>query len=143
METKQRFFRSRLTHTTDGRPAWGEQTWVVLCESHARNQNSCARFQTEPLEGQWSCQGCASFDFTKQEALASALKDPKFSHTTIRGHDRNMGCVYHKDPSSPTGVRYAAGFDPFCKQAMDMVRAKSGRPHDGPQSGSMAGRGGW
>ena len=141
MTQATKFFRSRFTHYTSGKPA-GEQPWQVLCESHARNQNSCAQHQVELLDGAWTCQYCTRFDWDAQSALHKTLKHPNFSHVSIRGHERELGVVYHRDPTSPSGVRSAGGFDPFCPAAMKMVRELTGTPNDGPLLGSRAGRGG-
>lgn len=134
-------FRVRATHYTSGKPftAADKNPWRVLCESHCAGLNSCARYAVEPLDGDWSCQECAHFTHTKRVELEAALRSPDFSHATRRGHDREIGVVYHRDRKSPTGVRAAGGFDPYCPEAAELVRKLSGTPHDGPQSGSKPG----
>lgn len=135
------FFRVILTHNTSGQPM-PPQPSRVLCASHAHHTNSCARYEKQPIDGEWECHECYLFTPVKQMDLANLLRDPKFSHVSIRGEERHIGAVYFRDDTSPTGVRYAGGFDPFCPKAMEIVRQRT-TPNDGPQRGSMAGRGGW
>lgn len=119
--------------------------WRVLCASHARAPwiNGEAKHEVEELEGEWYCLDCAKLTPLAESDLRKALRDPKFSHTTVRGHYRDHGCIYHRDHESPTGVYLAGSFDPFNEKAMSIVREITGRGAAiGPQRGAYAGMGG-
>jgi hypothetical protein len=131
------FFRVRCTHTNSGFPSL-DPAWSVYCESHKREHDMNlvgATYDAEPLDGAWCCHQCARFDWPARLALTELLKASEFSHVTRRGNGREMGVVYHKAKGSPTGVRSAGGFDPYCPEAMEIVQKHAGTPHDGPQSG--------
>jgi hypothetical protein len=126
---KSTFYRVRATHYTSGRQMAEPTAWRVLCSSHA-HRGTCATVESEKLDGDWVCTECARFTRAEEQKLREALRDPKFSHTRVRGYYQTEGLIYHRDPESPTGVFAArTGFDPQCGKAMAIVRELTGTPN--------------
>jgi hypothetical protein len=127
---------------------WTIHPWRILCESHrnkAMTDTGCANpvereAQRVTVPGAWTCVECAKFDRAAADRLREAIKSPEFSHVSIRGFNGEIGVVYKRDPSSPSGVRSAgASFDPKCPEAMRLVREWSnGNAYVGPQRGAIA-----
>ncbi len=164
MDNNSSSFRIRLTHTApdnkeiveyimedvEGSPGAqrvvgkrpAPHAWQVACASHTRFERSLeGRRDIETLDGDWACQECSKFDWKAENRLREALRDPKFSHATRRGHYGQNGIVYHNDPESPTGV-FASGvsFDPFNPRCEEVIREETDRSSSrGPQRGNFAG----
>jgi hypothetical protein len=139
------FYRVRQTHDTRNQLIRQLKPWKVMCGAHVRlARKLCGKRDIELLEGEWECAHCAKFDDLAARKLRAALQAPSYSHTSVRGYHREIGCVYHKDATSPTGVRASeVRFDPYCPAAISLITEETGPVLDGPQRGSFAGQGGW
>lgn len=96
--------------------------------------------QRVTVPGAWTCVECAKFDRVAADRLREAIQSPEFSHVSLRGFNNEIGMVYGRDPSSPSGVRsMGVSFDPKCPEAMRLVREWSkGNAYVGPQRGQIA-----